>query len=286
MNALLEPLQYTFMQYALLGTLTIGILCAVLGCYVVLSRLAFIGEGLAHGSLAGLALAYVLHWNFYLAGNLYTIALALVIGAIHEKAKVSIDTAIGILFSASMAAGIAIISTLKSYTTDLSGYLFGSVLAITPSDLEIILLAAALILGILIIFNKEFILYAFDPEMAEVAGLPRAALHYTMLVMIAVTVVIAARTVGIILITALLVIPAAAAFQWTRSWRRMLSLSVVFGMGSAVFGLYFSYYFNVASGASIALTAALLFSLSFVFGPRRKPWRRSLGFGTAKEPQT
>ncbi|OLN33684.1 metal ABC transporter permease [Desulfosporosinus metallidurans] len=283
MHLLLDPLQYAFMQNAFIGTVAIGVLCAVIGSFVVLLRLAFIGEGLAHGSLAGLAIGYLMRWDLYLAANLYTIGLALLIGIVHEKAKVTLDTAIGILFSTSMALGIALISSMKFYTTDLTGYLFGSVLAITPFDLKIIIAASILILIILFLFYKEFVFYAFDPEMAEVAGLSRAGLHYTMLIMIAITVVIASQTVGIILVTALLIIPAASAQQWTRSLKRLLLLAIFFGLTSAVMGLYISYYFNIASGASIALTAATFFFVSFLLSSHRQPLRRSFGLSEVKK---
>ncbi|WP_088186015.1 metal ABC transporter permease [Desulfosporosinus sp. FKA] len=277
MHLLLDPLHYAFMQNAFIGTVAIGILCAVIGSFVVLLRLAFIGEGLAHGSLAGLAIGYLLNWDLYLTANFYTIGLALLIGFVHEKAKVTLDTAIGIIFSTSMALGIALISSMKFYTTDLTGYLFGSVLAITPFDLRIILGASILILLIIILFLKEFVFYAFDPEMAEVAGLSRGFLHYSMLIMIAITVVVASQTVGIILVTALLIIPAASAQQWTRSLKSLLLLAIFFGLASAVIGLYISYYFNVASGASIAITAAVVFLLSLIFSRERQPLRRSFG---------
>ncbi|MDP4126770.1 MAG: metal ABC transporter permease [Bacillota bacterium] len=283
MHLFIDPLQYSFMQNAFIGTVAIGILCAVIGCFVVLLRLAFIGEGLAHGSLAGLAIGYLMRWDLYLAANLYTIGLALLIGIVHEKAKVTLDTAIGILFSTSMALGIALISSMKFYTTDLTGYLFGSVLAITPFDLKIIILASLIILIILFLFYKEFVFYAFDPEMAEVAGLSRTGLHYSMLIMIAVTVVVASQTVGIILVTALLIIPAASAQQWTRSLKHLLLLAILFGLISAMMGLYISYYFNIASGASIALTAAVIFFISFVLSSHRQPLRQSFGLPEAKK---
>lgn len=266
------------MQRALLGTVSVAILTSLIGTFVILRRLAFIGEGLAHGSLAGLAIGYILQWNLYLVGNIYTIGLALFIGLLHEKAKISLDTAIGILFSTSMALGIALISSLKFYTTDLTGYLFGSVLSITNSDLLIIIGATLSIIIILTLFYKEFVYYAFDPEMAEVSGLPRARLHYAMLSMIAITVVIASQTVGIILVTALLTIPAASAYQLTHSLKKLLLLSVIFGLLSAIIGLYLSYYLNIASGASIALTSAFVFLISFSFSPQRPNLRRSFGW--------
>lgn len=274
MELITEPLQYTFMQRALLGAIAVAILTSTIGTFVILRRLAFIGEGLAHGSLAGLAMGHLLGWNLYIAGNIYTIGLAMLIGYLHEKAKVSLDTAIGILFSTSMALGVALISTSKFYATNLNGYLFGSVLSIGSFDLMIILGATITILLILGLFYKEFLYYAFDPEMAEVAGLPRTGLHYALLAMIAVTVVVASQTVGIILVTALLTIPAASAYQWSHSLKKLMFLAVIFGLISAIVGLYISYYFNIASGASIALTSAGIFLVSILFSPHRVGLRR------------
>ena len=189
------------------------------------------------------------------------------------------DTAIGIIFSTSMALGVALISATKSSSTNLTGYLFGSVLSISSLDLVIIITCASAILLILTIFYKEFLYYAFDPELAEVSGLPREGLHYAMLAIIAVTVVVASQTVGIILVTALLTIPAASAFQWTHSLKKLVLLAVIFGLTSAIFGLYLSYYLNVASGASIALTSALIFFFSYLFSPKRVSLKRSFGRG-------
>jgi manganese/iron transport system permease protein len=277
MNFFIEPLQYAFMQRALVGTAAIGILCAVLGTFVVLRKIAFIGEGLAHGSLAGLAIGYLLHANLYIAGNLYTAGLAMLIGYLNEKAKVSFDTAIGIIFSTSMALGVALISRMKFYTTDLTGYLFGSVLSITDADLLLILSGTLVILGLILVFYKELVFCSFDSEMAEVAGVPRAFLHYLLLLMIATAVVIASQTLGIILVTALLVTPAAGAYQLTNKLGPMLALSASISLLSSLIGLFASYYLNVASGASIALTAAMLFIISYLISPKRKPLRTSLG---------
>ncbi|HWJ02158.1 MAG TPA: metal ABC transporter permease [Verrucomicrobiae bacterium] len=275
---ILEPLQFAFMQRALVGTMAVGVLCAVLGTFVVLRRIAFIGEGLAHGSLAGLAIGHILHWDLYLTGNLYTAGLAMLIGYLHEKARVSFDTAIGIIFSASMALGVALISRMKFYTTDLTGYLFGSVLSISSSDLQTMLLGTGIILLLIFLFYKELVFCSFDAEMAQVTGVPRAFFHYLLLAMIAVAVVIASQTLGIILVTALLVTPAASAFQLTSRLDRMILVAVGTSVSASLIGLFASYYLNVASGASIALTASLLFVLSYLFSPRRKSWRKSLGF--------
>ena len=272
-----DPLQFSFMQQALLGTISVGILCAVLGTFVVLRKMAFIGEGLAHGSLAGLAIGYLLHFNLYFVGNVYTVGLAMLIGYLHEKAKVSLDTAIGIIFSASLALGVALISGMKFYSQDLTGYLFGSVLSISAFDLKIMLAGTATILLLIFLFFKELVFCAFDAEMAEVAGVPRAFLQYLLLAMIATAVVISSQTLGIILVTALLVTPAAAAYQLTYRLKIMLWLAVLNSLISSLVGLYASYYLNIASGASIALTASLIFILCYLISPRRKPLRKSLG---------
>ncbi len=278
MHYLFEPLQYAFMQRAMVGTVAVGVLCAVLGAFVVLKKIAFIGEGLAHGSLAGLALGYLFHADLYLAGNLYTAALALLIGFLHQKVRVSFDVAIGIIFSASMALGVALISSMKFYTTDLTGYLFGSVLSISSTDLRIMLVGTGVILLLTFLFYKELVFCAFDEEMAEVSGIPRTFLHYLLLAMIATAVVIASQTVGIILVTALLITPAAAAYQLTARLERMISIAVGISLLSSLSGLYASFYLNIASGASIALSATFLFVIAYIFSPKRKPLGKSLGF--------
>ena len=265
------------MQRALLGSVTVGILCAVLGTFVVLRKIAFIGEGLAHGSLAGLAIAYIFNWDLYIVGNIYTAGLALIIGVLHEKTKVSFDTAIGIIFSTSLALGVALISRVKFYTTDLTGYLFGSVLSISSSDLKVMLAGTLVVLALLLLFYKEFVFCAFDPEMAEVSGVNRGFFNYLLLVMIATAVVMASQTLGIILVTSLLVTPAAAAYQLTHRLSRMMAIAVGISVFASLVGLFVSYYLNVASGASIAITASLIFVLTYVLSPRRKPLRKSLG---------
>ncbi|HEX3015294.1 MAG TPA: metal ABC transporter permease [Desulfobacteria bacterium] len=277
MNLLLDPLRFPFMQHALLGSIFVGAICAALGTFVVLRKIGFIGEGLAHGSLGGLAIGYIFHWNLYLTGNIYTGALALLIGYLHAKAKVSLDTAIGIIFSASLALGVALISRMQSYTTDLTAYLFGSVLSITNQDLQIIVIGASILLLLLVVFYKELVFCAFDPEMAEISGVPGTFFHYLLLLMIGAAVVIASQTLGIILVTAMLVIPAATAYQLTSSLGKMILLAVGVSIFASIVGLFVSYYLNIASGASIALAAAICFLLTYVFSPKRKTLHSSFG---------
>jgi len=273
-----EILRYTFMQRALLSGVLVGTVCAVVGVYVVLKGLSFIGSGIAHASFGGVALGFLLGWNLTLTALLFCLATAWGIGIVTRHGEIKEDTAIGIFFTSTMAFGILLVGLLKGYNVDLFGYLFGSILAVTQTDLWLILGLGAGVLLVVGLFYKELLFITFDPEMAQVVGLPATKLYFLLLSLIAVTVVISIKVVGIVLVSALLVIPAAAAYQLTDDFQRMMALSVLIGVGSAVIGLFLSYWLNTASGATIVLTATAIFFLATVFSPRRrrmrldKPW--------------
>lgn len=257
------PLSFPFMQRALLGCLLVGLICAVLGVFVVLQNLSFIGQGLAQGALPGLALGFVTGVSLYLSALAWAVALALGIAFLRERGRVATDTAIAIAFSTSAAVGVALITLVRFGPVNVNSYLFGNVLAIGRGDL-LILTAAALGLGLLLAgLFEEFAFAAFDPEGAAAAGVPVRALAYLFLVMVAVAVVVSLQTVGLILVTALLVIPAAAARQWVERLPPLVLLAAIFGTASAMVGLYASYYLRVPSGATIVLTVALIFLISF-----------------------
>jgi ABC-type Mn2+/Zn2+ transport system permease subunit len=264
---LIGPFSLPFMQRALLGALGVGIVCAVVGTFVVLLGLAFIGEGVSHGSLAGLALGFILRLDLLVVGIPFGIGLALLIGYLAEKTRTRFDAAVGVVFSTSAALGIALISAVRVFP-DLNSYLFGNVLAIRPIDLQFLLLAGGLVLGAMVLLHKELVLLAFDPEMARVVGVPTRALYYLLLGLIGLTVVVCLRTVGIILVTALLVIPASAGRQFARRVSTMMLAAVVVSCFSAVVGLLVSYHFNIGSGASIVLCSAVGFALSLLAGRR------------------
>jgi ABC-type Mn2+/Zn2+ transport system permease subunit len=247
--------------------LGVGIVCAVVGTFVVLLGLAFIGEGVSHGSLAGLALGFILRLDLLVVGIPFGIGLALLIGYLAEKTRTRFDAAVGVVFSTSAALGIALISAVRVFP-DLNSYLFGNVLAIRPIDLQFLLLAGGLVLGAMVLLHKELVLLAFDPEMARVVGVPTRALYYLLLGLIGLTVVVCLRTVGIILVTALLVIPASAGRQFARRVSTMMLAAVVVSCFSAVVGLLVSYHFNIGSGASIVLCSAAGFALSLLAGRR------------------
>jgi manganese/iron transport system permease protein len=266
---LVAPLRYPFMQRAVLAVVVLGALCAVLGCFVVLRHLTFIGEGLAHGSLAGLALGYGLGADLYLAATLFAMGLAALIGYLGERGRLAMDVAIGILFSTAAAAGILLLSRMRLYA-DLNSYLFGSVLGVSDGDIRLIVGGGLGLLLLVALLYKELLALSFDRELTAVTGVPTRALHYALLLMIAVTVVLAMQTVGLILVTALLVIPAAAALQLCDRLERAIVLATAVGVVGGVVGLYLSYYLRAASGASIVLTVAALFLVCFLLGRRRR----------------
>ncbi len=265
-----QILSYTFMQRALIASTLIGIVCAVIGVYVVLKGLAFIGTGIAHASFGGVALGFLLGFNLIFTAALFSLAGAMGIGVVSRRSNVREDTAIGIYFTASMAFGVLLVGLLQGYNVDVFGFLFGSVLAVTRDDL---LLSGLLGVGVLLIvglFFKELLFISFDQEMAQVVGVPAVQLYYLLLGLIAITVVISIKVVGVILVEALIVTPAAAAYQLTDDFRRMMAIAVGVGIVSAVAGLFLSYWFDVASGATIVLTATLIFAGCALLSPRRR----------------
>lgn len=267
---MLEILSYTFMQRALLASLLIGSVSAVIGVYVVLRGLSFIGAGIAHASFGGVALGFLLGINPVLTAVVFCLLTAWGIAWTSRRAEVKEDTAIGIFFAATMALGILFIGLMEGYNVDLFGYLFGSVLSVTRADLW---LSGLLGVGVLLtvgLFFKELLFITFDPEMARVSGLPADALYVLLLSLMALTIVLSIKVVGIILVSALIVIPAAAAYQLTEDFWPMMILAVVIGNLSALVGLFLSYGLNTASGATMVLTATMVFLLSALLSPRRR----------------
>src|SRR5215208_224901 len=261
---LLEPLSFAFMQRGLLASVLVAIICGTLGSFVVLKGLAFIGDGLAHASFGGVALAFVLGANVYVGAFVFALATAVGIGTLSRGGRVSADTAIGVLFSGTFALGILLVSTVDSYTTDLFGYLFGDVLSITGRDLLTITVTGLVVLLLVAAFYRQLLFVAFDPMVAAASGIPARALEYLLLTLLGVTIVTAIQAVGIVLVVALLVTPSATAYLLTRRFHHMILASMGLGSLSALLGIYLSYYLDVASGASIILVATVLFFVAFV----------------------
>jgi manganese/iron transport system permease protein len=262
------PISYGFMQRGLAAAVIVGALCALIGCYVVLRSMAFMGDAMAHAILPGIAIAYLLGGNLLLGALIAAIAVALGIGFFSQGGAIKEDTAIGILFSAALSLGVALISSIRTYAVDLSHILFGNVLGVSPANLVLIgSLAAAVVLTVAI-FYRPFLVVTFDPVLAKTLRMPTGLLRNLMLILLSVTIVISLQTVGIGLVAAMLVTPAAAAYMLTRRLPVMMALSISIGVLSGIIGLYLSYYLNIASGASIVLVATLFFLLAFFFSPR------------------
>ncbi len=258
---LVAPFEFGFMQRAFIGGVLVGAICALVGTYVVLRGLAFVGDALAHAAFPGVVIAYLLKGNIYLGATIFALATALAIGLVSRRGRVSYDTAIGILFAGAFALGVLLMSTIHGYTVDLFSFLFGNVLGISQRDLLLVGLLGAMVVLTIILFYKELLLLSFDPVTAEAMGYPVQVLNYLLLGLIALTIVISIQAVGIILVVALLVTPSATAYLLTERFLRMMILGVVLAALAAVIGLYLSYYLNVASGAAIVLVSTCLFFL-------------------------
>jgi len=264
MNALLVPFHYDFMQRAFVAALLVGVLCSTVGTYVILRKLSFIGDGIAHASFAGIVIAYIRGADYYLGAAVVAVITALGIGFVHRKGKISLDTTIGVLFTGAFALGIFLMSRMNNYSVDLTSFLFGDILSVQPGDLWMIVGLGIVVAVAIIVLFRPLLYTTFDPVVAQASGINAPAIEYALLVIVALTIIISLQSVGIVLVAALLVTPAAAAYQLTSRFAPMMALSVTFGAVSALGGLYASYYLHSSSGATIVLLATLLFFLAIV----------------------
>jgi ABC-type Mn2+/Zn2+ transport system permease subunit len=273
MDGILAPFQAEFMQRAFVVALFVGALCSAMGTYVVLRKLSFIGDGLAHASFAGIAIAYLRGANFYVGAAIATIVTALGIGFVHRRGRVSLDTSIGVLFTGAFALGIFLMSRSPRSTVDLQSFLFGSILGVSQADVLIVVglsILVALAVGAL---WRPLLYTSFDPTVAEAAGIRAGFVDYALLVILALTIIVSLQAVGIVLVAALLVTPAAAAAQLTKRFVPMMLLSCAFGVFSTVGGLYASYELHASSGATIVLLATLVFFSALGINAMRRPRR-------------
>ncbi len=272
---LAEPLQYAFMTRGLLAALIVGVICPVLGAYVVLRGMAFFGDALAHIILPGVVIAYLLGWPLGVGALITGVLAAIGIGALSQRKEIKEDTAMGVIFAGAFALGIALLSTQRSYAVDLSHILFGNLLGVSVGDLWLMAGLAAVVFLLVVAFYKEFLVLSFDPVLAVTLRLPVVFLKNLLLVLIAVVIVTSLQAVGVALVLAMLVTPAASAYLLTRRLPTMMVLGAALGAAGSVVGLYLSFYANIASGPAIVLTETLLFLLVLFLGPRRGLiWRR------------
>jgi manganese/iron transport system permease protein len=269
LELLVQPLRYPFMVRGLLASLMVGTLCAVVGTYVVLRGMAFFGDALAHAILPGVAIAYLLEINLFWGALIMGLLTAVGIGYLSRRGTIKEDTAIGVFFAGSFALGVALLSTVQTYSVDLTHILFGNVLGVSDTDLWLIAGLGLLALLAVVFLYKELLVISFDPILAATLQLPLNVLNYLLLVLIALAVVVSLQTVGVALMVAMLVTPAATAYLLTRRLWHMMIVGAVIGALSSVAGLYLSFYANVASGAAVVLVCTAFFILAFLFAPGR-----------------
>lgn len=278
---LAKPLTYGFMQRGLAASLMVGVLCAVVGCYVVLRSMAFLGDAMAHAILPGVALAYLLKGSLIVGALVAAVVVALGIGFFSRRGTIKEDTAIGILFAAALSLGVVLISTIQTYAVDLTHILFGNVLGVSAGDLWLIAGLGVAVLAVVAILYKEFLVVSFDPVLAATLHLPVGSLRTLLLILLALTIVVSLQTVGVGLVAAMLITPGATAYLLTRRLFPMMLLAAGVGALSSLVGLYLSFYLNLASGAAVVLTATAFFLLVFFLAPQRGQvwaWLRSARF--------
>jgi manganese/iron transport system permease protein len=268
MDAILEPLESAFFVRALLAAALVGIVCAVVGTYVVLKGIAFIGDAISHAAFPGVVAAFILGVPYYLGAAVAAVGTSLAIGVVTRRARIRTDTAIGVLFAGTFALGIFLYSTIEGYVADLFSFLFGQLLSTSTEDLIALTLLGGLVLATIAVLWKELLYATFDPLGAAASGLRVDWLEMLFLALVALTVVISLQAIGIILVVAMLVTPAATAQLLTVRFGRMMATGAVLAVAASVAGLYLSYWFDVASGATIVLVQTSIFLVVLAAGPR------------------
>ena len=277
MDLVLEPLALGFFVRALIASMMVGVVCAVVGTYVVLRGVAFIGDAIAHAAFPGVVAAFMLSIPFYIGAAIAAVGTALAIGFVTKRAGIRQDTAIGVLFAGTFAFGVFLFSTIDGYVADLFSFLLGNVLAISAEDLVGLMVLGLLVLAIVALLWKELLYATFDPLGAAASGIKVDRLEYLFLALVALTIVVSLQAVGIILVVAMLVTPAATAQMLTVRFTRLMVLAALVGIASSILGLYLSYWLDVASGATIVLVQTGMFVVALVFGPRGMLGRRRGG---------
>lgn len=267
---MIEWWQLGFMQNALVGGLLVSLICGLLSIFIVLRRMAFVGAGIAHAAFGGVALGFLLRVNPFWTGLGFSILVAFLIEWVQTRGRVEEDTAIGIFFASAMALGVLFLHFSRTYNADIFGVLFGNILAIGSQQLWQVAGVAAVVLVFLILFFKELVFLSFDEEMAWVCGVPVQGVRYLFLAVLALVIIVATYLVGIVLVSALLVIPAAVARNLTRHLRPMLLVSTGVALLSTLVGLQLSFLIDLPSGATIVIILAGLFFLASLWGRRRR----------------
>lgn len=271
----IEPLQYTFMQRALLVTIVASIVCAVLSCWLVLIGWSLMGDAVSHAVLPGVALSYLLGAPFAIGALLFALVAVGAIGVVRNTTQVKEDAAIGVVFTTLFALGVVLISKFPSQI-DLNHILFGNLLGVSQSDMWQVVVLGGLAFVVMIVKRRDFTLFAFDRTQARAVGISPTFLSGLMLTLLALTTVVALQAVGVILVVAMLITPGATAYLLTQSFRRMLLLAPAIGVGCAVVGIYVSFYLDVSSGGTVVLAQGSMFTLAYLFSPTQGIVTRAL----------
>lgn len=268
MSFIQDLMHYAFLQKALFTSVMVGIICGVIGCFIILRGLALMGDAISHAILPGVALSYIWGINYFYGAVATGLLTAIGIGFISQNSRIKNDSSIGIVFTSFFAVGIILISKAKS-TYDLTAILFGSVLSVRTVDMWMTLIVGAIVLAAVYVFYKELLVNTFDPTLAASYGLPNQLIHYLLMILLTLSTVASLQTVGIILVVAMLITPAATAYLLTNRMSVMIFLSATIGAVSSVVGLYFSFLYNLSSGAVIVLVTTVFFMLAFIFSPKQ-----------------
>ena len=260
---MIEFFQYQFMQRALIAAILVSIACGVVGSYVVIKRIVSLSGAISHAAFGGVGLGYFLGVNPVLAAIPFSIISAMAIGGVRQITNISEDTGIGILWSVGMAIGVIFINLTPGYAPDLFSYLFGSILTVNNTDLYIMLILDIIIIATVYLFRREFLAVSFDEEFSKVVGLPALLIYMLLLALVALSVVVLIKVVGVILLIALFTIPAAISKQYTYNLRNLMILATIIGIILTTLGLVLSYIFNLASGATIVMVLASAFAISY-----------------------
>jgi len=268
LEALIEPLQYSFMQRSLVIAVLVGIICAVVGSYLMVQRLALLGDAISHSVLPGLAIAFIIGADIFIGAFIAGVLSTVVITLIRTRSPIKEDAAMGIVFSAFFALGITLITIIqKDNKIDLNHFLFGNILGVTLAEVRNTAIISTVVVTVVVLLYKELLFYTFDPLGAQAAGLPVNLLNFGLMVLIALTIVASLTAVGVILVLALLITPGATAYLLVKRLNQMMILGAVIGIVASISGMYISYFFNLPSGPAIVLVASGFFTLALLFSP-------------------
>ncbi|MCC4045816.1 manganese/zinc transport system permease [Enterococcus sp. AZ091] len=269
MNFFQAMAKYDFLQSALITAIMVGIMSGIIGSFIILRGMSLMGDAISHSVLPGVAVAYMLGINILIGASVFGVLAAMLIGYVASHSKIKVDTAIGVVFSFFYALGFILISMAES-STNLHHILFGNILAVSNNDIITTAIVLALVIIFVQVFYKELLITSFDETFAKTYGLNTQLIHYSLMLVLTLVTVSALQTVGIILVVAMLITPAATAYFWTDRLNIMLVFSAIFGVIASICGLYLSYTFNWASGPAIVIVAAGMFLISFIFSPKQK----------------